>query len=81
MFILGVYSVFLNRYFVKHKESFLAVFLVWQFAHLITGGIANVEISVFLYGILYKLILMFDVTDDYELKIDKGMDRWKRQKV
>lgn len=81
MFILGVYSVFLNRYFVKHKESFFAVFLVWQFAHLITGGIANVEITVFLYGFLYKLILMFDVTDDYELKIDKGIDRWKRQKI
>lgn len=27
MFILGVYSVFLNRYFVKHKENELHLYL------------------------------------------------------
>lgn len=27
LFILGVFSVYLNRYFKRHKESFLAVFM------------------------------------------------------
>lgn len=42
LFLLGAFSVYLNRYFKRHKESFLAVFYVWQFAHCVSGGIAKV---------------------------------------
>ena len=57
-FILGVFSVYLNRYFKRHKESFLAVFYVWQFAHCVSGGIANVSVTVLLYTIVYKCLIM-----------------------
>ena len=58
LFILGVFSVYLNRYFKRHKESFLAVFYVWQFAHCVSGGIANVSVTVLLYTIVYKCLIM-----------------------
>ena len=54
----GVFSVYLNRYFKRHKESFLAVFYVWQFAHCVSGGIANVSVTVLLYTIVYKCLIM-----------------------
>ena len=40
------------------KESFLAVFYVWQFAHCVSGGIANVSVTVLLYTIVYKCLIM-----------------------
>lgn len=58
MFIMGGFSVYLNRYFKRHKESFLAVFYVWQFAHCVSGGIANVSVTVLLYTIVYKCLIM-----------------------
>lgn len=58
MFLMGVFSGFLNSYFKRHKESFLAVFYVWQFAHCVSGGIANVSITVVLYTIVYKCLIM-----------------------
>ena len=58
LFILGVFSVYLNRYFKRHKESFLAVFYVCQFAHCVSGGIANVSVTVLLYTIVYKCLIM-----------------------
>lgn len=58
MFLMGVFSVYLNKYFKQHKESFLAVFYVWQFAHCVSGGIANVSVTVLLYTIIYKCLIM-----------------------
>lgn len=58
MFILGAFSVYLNRYFKQHKESFLAVFYVWQFAHCVSGGIGNVGVTVLLYTIVYRCLIM-----------------------
>lgn len=58
MFLMGAFSVYLNRYFKQHKESFLAVFYVWQFAHCVSGGIANVCVAVLLYTIVYKCLIM-----------------------
>jgi oligosaccharide repeat unit polymerase len=58
MFLMGAFSVYLNRYFKQHKGSFLAVFYVWQFAHCVSGGIANVIVTVLLYTIVYKCLIM-----------------------
>ena len=58
MFLMGTFSVYLNKYFRQHKESFLAVFYVWQFAHCVSGGIANVSVTVLLYTIIYKCLIM-----------------------
>lgn len=59
MFLLGIISVWIDRYLVSHKGSFLAAFYTWQFAHCVGGGIANVMITLILYTILYRLLLWF----------------------
>ncbi|MCD7815815.1 MAG: oligosaccharide repeat unit polymerase [Bacteroides sp.] len=65
MFILGVVSVYLRKYFIRHRQSFMAVFMTWQFAHCISGGIANVSITLLLYFCMYKVILWFPIGGVY----------------
>lgn len=58
MFVYGIIGGAIKRYFKDKKEYFIELFLIWQFAHAASGGIANVMIIVILYLILYKFVSM-----------------------
>ena len=58
MFLYGIIGERIKKYFKGKKEYFIEVFLIWQFAHAATGGIANVMIIVIFYLILYKFVSM-----------------------
>ena len=64
MFLLGIASVKINNYFEKNNCNFLSSFYIWQFAHCISGGIANVMIIVILFTILYTIIEMLESKKD-----------------
>ena len=61
MFFWGIVGNKITEYFDSHPNSFLGAFLVWQFAHSVSGGIANVIIPVILFSLVYKFILMCPV--------------------
>lgn len=58
-FIMGIISNILDKKFTNENGSFLSTFYVWQFAHCITGGIANVMVTVLLFTIVYKVCIKF----------------------
>jgi oligosaccharide repeat unit polymerase len=59
MFALGILGNEIYKYFIRHSKSFLSVFYICQFAHSVSGGIANVIITVIFYTILYWILMMF----------------------
>lgn len=64
MFFMGTIGNYISRYFDKNSKNFLATYLTWQFAHCISGGIANVIVSVIMYIFLYKVLMLFKVQND-----------------
>lgn len=61
MFLMGILGRIISNYSIKHNYSFLAVYLIWQFAHSASGGIANVIIPVFIYTLAFLFINMFPI--------------------
>ena len=61
MFLLGMLGNKITQYFKKHRKTFLGSFYLWQFAHCVSGGIANVMILVLLYTIVYWVLMMFPI--------------------
>ena len=59
MFGLGCFGIVIWNYFREHSETFLGAYFLWQFAHCASGGIANVIITVILFTIVYKVLIMF----------------------
>ena len=59
MFILGIIGNFVTSFFRKNIKKFLGAFYVLEFAHCVSGGIANIMIPVILYTILYLVINLF----------------------
>lgn len=57
MFLMGILGVYVYRYFRRHSDTFLGVFYLWQFAHCVSGGIANVMVTVLLYTIVYWCLM------------------------
>lgn len=61
MFLMGILGRIISKYSLKHHYSFLAVYLIWQFAHSASGGIANVILPVFIYTFVFVFINMFPI--------------------
>lgn len=61
MFLYGVIAVVINRYFYRSNFSFFSVYLLWQFAHSASGGIANVILPVMINAIIYIFIKQFPI--------------------
>lgn len=56
MLVLGFLGSRLFSYYINSGINFLSVYLTGQFAHCVSGGVANVMIPVLLYGLVYKII-------------------------
>ncbi|WP_455648863.1 O-antigen polymerase [Enterocloster citroniae] len=61
MFMMGMFGRALTNYAKEHDYSFLSVYLMWQFAHSASGGIANVILPVSIYIVVYIFISMFPI--------------------
>lgn len=61
MFLMGILGRIISNYSLKHNYSFLAVYLIWQFAHSASGGIANVILPVFIYAFAFIFINIFPI--------------------
>ena len=59
MFLLGKIGNKLKTFCRKRENFYIGIFYSWEFAHCVSGGIANVILKVILYTIIYKIILFF----------------------
>lgn len=56
MFLFGMVGPRIEAYFESSGQNFFSVFLVWEYAHCVSGGLANVMIPIILYGLVYKFV-------------------------
>jgi len=81
MFLLGCVSRLLLRYTAAHKGTFLSALYTCQFFHLVSGGIANIEVSILIYTILYKLLLMLPESGERRVDDSLCLQKVKQEKL